>query len=520
MASSLLLGFAGTSRLSEKNFGFGRDICYHVPRSLMKRKNRISRKAKLPSLGVLARQLNPLDEPAILMERLKLETSESRHLEWKITAPIGSTVTKKVKCRMLKALISFANTDGGFIVFGIDPKGRWVGLTESEINDTDPANIAEFVNECVSPELAGLNYGLLRKAKRFFPVLHIPPSQLMPHVTTKEFGNKLADGTNVIYIRKHAVYCRFAGKSDLATASQYARIIAQRTEMLRKEMLRVVRKVDLPATGSLVVSRADQKPIVRVSRLTTDKTAPAVRITRDPTEASEIIVQEELSQAIFSEINNVLDANRLLAPNDLTFVLGDNVYYRIYAERHLVESNGSNLEMLATTALAKLYAPSFFWLLALPAKTVAKVISSISADIHMRAVCRLAIMLGSKAIDWFSASLDEKWKGYSQPPGHYHLFNKMKIDVASGANPILIALQQSANSRIISSVEQKDISVKDLLEDRQLAGNLLSATCRVVFENNNTDDRAACRQLDIVAYGADLPKRCDAILAELAKLEI
>jgi hypothetical protein len=486
----------------------------------MKRKNRVGAKRKLPSLGVLARQPNPLDEPAILTERLKLETSESRHLEWKITAPMGSTVTKKMKCRMMKALISFANTDGGFIVFGIDPKGRWVGLTEREIKDTDPANIAELLSECVSPDLAGLNYGLLRKAKRFFPVLHIPPSQLMPHVTTKEFAEKLSDGTSAIYIRKHAVYCRFAGKSDLATASQYARIIAQRTEMLRKEMLRVVRKVDLPATGSFVVSRAVQKPIVRVSRLTTDKTAPAVRITRDPSEASEIIVQEELSQAIFSEINNVLDANRLLAPNALTFVLGDNVYYRIYAERQHVESNGSNLEMLATTALAKLYAPSFFWLLRLPVKVVAKIISRISADIHMRAVCRIAILLGPQAIDWLSSVLDKRWKGYSQPPDHYFLFNKMKRDVASGENPILIALQQSTNSRVLSSVEQKDISVKGLLEDPQLAGNLLSATCRAVFERNNTDDRAACRQLDILAYGADFPKRCDAIVSELAKLEV
>jgi hypothetical protein len=484
----------------------------------MKRKKHISAKAKLPSLGVLARQSNPLDEPAILMERLQLETSESRHLEWKITAPVGSAVTKKVKCRMLKALISFANTDGGFIVFGIDPKGRWVGLSETEIKDTDPANIAELLNECVSPELAGLNYGLLRKAARFFPVLHIPPSQLMPHVTTKEFSEKLADGTNAIYIRKHAVYCRFAGKSDLATASQYARIIAQRTEMLRKEMLRVVRKVDVPATGSFVVSRTVQKPIVRVSRLTTDKTARAVRITRDPSEASEIIVQEELSQAIFSEINNVLDANRLLAPNALTFVLGDNIYYRIYAERQHVESAGSSLEMLATTALAKLYAPSFFWLLRLPVNIVARIIASISADTHMRAVCRIAILLGPKASDWLSGVLDKKWKGFSQPPSHYLLFNKMRIDVVSGESPMLIALQQSTNSRIISSVGQKDISVKDLLDNPQLAGDLLSATCRAVFERNNSDDRAACRQLDILAYGADLSKRCDAIVAELAAL--
>src|SRR5437773_9501259 len=94
------------------------------------------------------------------------------------------------------------------------------------------------------------------ESEALFPGPAYPPSQLMPHVTTKEYGEKLSDGTSAIYIRKHAVYCRFAGKSDLATASQYARIIAQRTEMLRKEMHRVVRKVDLPATGSFVVSRA------------------------------------------------------------------------------------------------------------------------------------------------------------------------------------------------------------------------------------------------------------------------
>jgi hypothetical protein len=137
----------------------------------------------------------------------------------------------------------------------------------------------------------------------------------------------------------------------------------------------------------------------------------------------------------------------------------------------------------------------------------------------MRAVCRIAILSGPQAIDWLSNVLDKKWKGYSQPPGHYFLFNKMKRDLASGENPILIELQQSTNSRILSSVE-KDISVKGLLEDPQLAGNLLSATCRAVFERNNTDDRAACRQLDILAYGTDFPKRCDAIVSELAKLEV
>ena len=87
-------------------------------------------KSKIPSLSVLARLANPLDDPETLLQRLTLETVESRHLEWKLTPPFGPGVTTKIKYRMVKALISFANTDGGFIVFGVDPQGKWLGFSE------------------------------------------------------------------------------------------------------------------------------------------------------------------------------------------------------------------------------------------------------------------------------------------------------------------------------------------------------------------------------------------------------
>jgi schlafen family protein len=481
----------------------------------VKRKRRKNSKAKLPPVSVLARRVNPFDEPGVLLKRLKKETSESRHVEWKITPPFGPAVTTKIKCRMVKVLTSFANTDGGFIVFGVDPRGKWVGFSEDEIKDTDAAKIAELVNECVSPELVGLNYGLLRTANRLFPVLHVPPSQSMPHVTIKEIGEKQPGGSYVPYVRKYAVYCRYTAKSDLATAAQYARIIAQRTEMLRSEMLRVVKKVDVPVPVSTTGLSSAQKPIIRVSRVTGDKTAPAMRITRNPAEATGVIVQEELSQGLFSEINNVLEANRLLAPDNQTFVLGENVYYRVYAERQHVEEKPATFRLLANTALLKMYAPSLFWLLTLPAAAIAEIILSVlansrSQNIHL--ICRLVILLGPKATEWLAAALDQEWKGQSQPPDHYFSFNKMQ-KLVDGDDLRVIALQQSPKSKI--ALPAGDVLLKDLLADSQLSKNYLSKTCLAVFDGDRRQ-RPACRQLDILAYGSEFPRLCNSIMDELS----
>ena len=128
----------------------------------MKASGKPATRTELKSLSHFAHRVNPFDTPQSLLQRLRLETSESKHLEWKVTAPFGPNVTKKIKCRVVKALVSFANTDGGFIVFGVDPVGKWTGFTEAELKDTDPAMIAELVNEHVTPELFGLNYGVLR----------------------------------------------------------------------------------------------------------------------------------------------------------------------------------------------------------------------------------------------------------------------------------------------------------------------------------------------------------------------
>jgi hypothetical protein len=463
-----------------------------------------SSKAKLPSLSHFARQSNPFNTPDDLLKRLRLETSESKHLEWKLTPPFGAAVTKKIKCRMIKALVSFANTDGGFIVFGVDPKGKWVGFTKAELQDTDPAMIAELINECVTPELLGLNYGLLRAASRSFPILHVPPSSSMPHVTTKQIVEKQTDGKLAVYLQRHAVYCRYQAKSDLATASQYARIIAQRTEMLRAEMLRRVKQVDV---ASLVSGGGGANPnsIIRVSRITADKTAPAMRITRDPAEVSGILVHEELSDSLFTEINNVLETNRLLASSGREFVFDEDIYYRIYAERQHVEDKHDSFQLLATTAMSNLYAPALFWLIRLSPQSFAQILHSIEANprsTYMHLVCRIAVLLGPRATEWLWERLEREWKTHAQPPDHYFSFKKMKTR-SDGEDRRLIVLQQSGKTKVTVPAAGRDVALTELLNDPQQASNLLSKTCLSVF-NGDHKLRPLARQLDVLAYGADL----------------
>jgi hypothetical protein len=231
-----------------------------------------------------------------------------------------------------------------------------------------------------------------------------------------------------------------------------------------------------------------------------------MRITRDPREASGIIVQEELSAGLFEEINHVLDANRLLASGNRTFVFGDDIYYRIYAERQHVDAKEEPFELLARTALGRVYGPFLFWIVNLPAPAVAKIIHGVLANprssyIHL--ICRLAILLGDQMTQWLLNHLQQEWRNHPQPPEHYFAFKRMAESIGN-IDLRLIAIQQSARSRIdLSGINSGEVAVGELLADTPRCLNFLSKSCMAVFNGDRTQ-RATCRQLDILAYGTNM----------------
>ncbi|MDR3414084.1 MAG: ATP-binding protein [Formivibrio sp.] len=473
--------------------------------------------AKLPSLAWFARQLDPFQDLTKIAERLKLETAESKHVEWKSTPPIGSSVNLRTKFRVVKAAISFANTEGGFIVFGIESKGKWLGFTEAELKETDPAALAELINGCVSPELVGLNYAHLTFSGQIFPVLHVPPSPQIPHVTTKEIQERLPDGKTVLHLNKYAVYCRYVAKSDLATPAQFARIIALRTDFLKSEMLRRVKEVPVAAFVSTSKASSGSPTILRVTKGGKDTSIPAVRITRNPSEAAGMIVTEELSDGLFDEINNVLDANDLLARNRSDFVFGELIYYRIYAERQHIKPAIAKHQMLSKVATLKFYAPGFFWLLKLSPEQIASLVKEVLAHdkaTNNRIVCRLAILLGPKVTAWLKLLLDRHWQNHAQPAEHYRYFKKL-IKKANGVDRRITAIQELPNAELIFG-DSETILIGELLKSPNQASACLSKACMAVF-NGDMAQKTVCRQLDLITYGSEFAQMEESVLAALEK---
>ena len=377
------------------------------------------------SLRTLAQRDDPFTNSRAVIASLRAAASESSYLEWKLELPFGPASTTRNKYRTVKAAISFANSDGGFILFGVDPSGHWRGLERAALDEMDPAKVIELVNGCIAPDLTHLGYHAFRSKGKWFAVLHVPASSSVPHVTTKDLQEKV-DGKLKVAVQRRAVYVRRGGQSDLATPSQLHRIIDRRIRAIRDEMLRRVKEVPLlvpSGAGGGTGSRT-----VLVVKKSADPDAPAVRVTRDATTSQGVLLHEELSDGLFDEINNVVDANFLLAKGESRFVFGREVYYRIYAERHHVRADSSHLRALAHIGLEDAYGPYFYWVLRCSDADVVDLF--VHSTTHCRypniyGTYRLACVLGEAAVQWISERLDRRWRKHPQPPEYYWTFRQL-----------------------------------------------------------------------------------------------
>lgn len=462
----------------------------------------------IPSTKTLCHLDDPFSDIEILIQRLMLERSESRYIEWKLTAPIGSSVTKKTKFRVVKAAASFANTDGGFIIFGVVPTGNWTGISKADRSQVDPASLADLFNSHVSPDIQ-FSYCPVEHNGLLFAILHIPQSPFMPHIVVKEvFNEKKTDGKRPVLLAKYAVYCRYGGKSDLANPTQFEQIITFRTNYLKTELLRRIREVPVPIPVSVKSSARQTETLFHGIRTTQDPNAPAFRLTHDADKAEGILLHEKLSDELFDEINNILDANAQLARGHEQFVLGDNVYYHIYADRTSVKANESRTEMLARTGLIQLYGPVLYWFLRLTPQSSGALIRSLLSEPkspQVYSLLRIAILLGSEVSNWILENWDRQWQNVSQPPNYYFRFQKM-LSNKGVMDRRLIALGIGSSAQIVLP-GQKQLKVGDLLKSPQKAVSLLSEACLLVFGGHNGTMRGVCRDLDILAYGQEIEAR-------------
>jgi hypothetical protein len=226
-----------------------------------------------------------------------------------------------------------------------------------------------------------------------------------------------------------------------------------------------------------------------------------VLLTRDKSKASGVFYHEEVSEAIFDEINNVIDTNSILARGPHNFVLGLPLYYRIYAERNYVKQPQNCISMLYCTSVNVFYAPHLYWLTQLSIDTVSKNFAQLyfypkNPTIHI--LIRAAILFGRDFCDWLLERWNAKWKRISQPPSFYFTFKEMLREVGK-ADPLLVALRTSSSKQFYVH-DKEPVRAHDLLKDPRMAASLLSDSCMKFFRGDSSD-KTISRYLDYFAYG-------------------
>jgi len=473
-------------------------------------------KPRLPSLKAFTGQEDPFAEIGALKKRLIICSSESRYLEWKAYPPIGPSVNVRSKYRAVKVAISFANTEGGFIVFGVAPDGRWIGLTEEMLSHVDPSKITELINGCISPDLPYFNYAPITYRGKHFSLLHIPASPLMPHVTTKEVVERPTRSKQEIILARNAVYYRSGGRTGLASPDQHQKIVIKRTDFLRTELLRRIREVPI-AVPSLTGSQVGVEGDITYTRQTDDPRAPVVQLTRDITQASGVFLHEQLSEGLFEEINNVLEANCLLSAGRRVFLFGEPVYCRIYAERQHIKGN-EQLALLAKTAFTTIYGPHLFWFLVMPpelgASTIIDSLKQLKSP-YVNALVRLVTLLGPETSDWLWGLFDDLWKRHTQKPAYYWSFKKIRNRKGTLDNR-LKALRTTGRPTIEVPSEDRTVTIQEAMDNRQVTAKFLSQACMKVFQGEK-QWRATARKLDVLTYGPDIESRGGEIFRQIKK---
>ncbi len=472
-------------------------------------------KKATPSLSSLAAQPNPLEDLQAVIKVLHQESKESRHLEWKLEAPIGPSVTTRTKYRTVKAAVSFANADGGFILFGVDPSGKWTGVEKKALAMVDPAHLLELINGCLFPDIQSINFAEFEADQLTFAVLHLPPSNIAPHVTTKDVFEKDDGGRPRPIVKRNTVYYRQGAKSDEATALQHQKIVNRRVERLSDDLVRRVKEVTVPISSFHSAGTGGSSQSITVARLSKDPNAQAVRLTRSHEGTSGLLLHEELSDGLFEEINNVIDANLLLnkGRGRARFVLGDPIYYRIYAERHHVEENRERLSMLFATGFVETYSPYMYWALKLPVSEVAEQMKLAAAAQHMpqvNALVRLVTLLGPKVSDWLWKMWDREWRN-RQAPDHYWSLKAIREKKEGDRRLAALRVTGKATLTIPGHTET---TYEKLLKESSEIPNYLTKACVEVF-GGSKEFRTAARTLDLLAYGADMQAKSASIEKEL-----
>lgn len=254
-------------------------------------------------------------------------------------------------------ILAFANTCGGYIVFGIrDKTFEKVGVQEKDWKQlVDPDNIHKKINAYIQPPLTSLTSKHLTIDEMHFIILHIPESAGNTHIVVKE--GKFIDNSKkeVFRLRKGEIFVRRSGSSQLIEPIDLEGIINRRITFFKDSLLsKIARIVEAPLERDVLIIEKGQEEITATGNKyilsNHPEAVPIKGVSMTETPATDDI-EIASSIALFRKNNENLPGLSLL--------------YRIYARR---KELSLSRDFFGEIALISIYkdVPCYYWLQFLP----------------------------------------------------------------------------------------------------------------------------------------------------------
>lgn len=454
-----------------------------------------------------------------LIQKVLSATRETKNIEFKREF---DPTSRPAWCEVIKDIAAIANSGGGIIVFGLESDGSPSKENLDSLILYDPADVANKVTSFTgTTDLAVEVVGLEKGGSQL--VAFLIGSSSFPLVFEKagHYDPKNAKGDAAF--AQGTIYFRHGAKSEPARGSDLRAIINRFLKDERKEWLSKVKKVTVAPAGSRLITVPTSAPnsLSKITRTyftpSNDPSAMPILLTRDPAKASGEFTHEKISPELFDEINNIVDLNRLIAAGRDRFVLGQELYYRLYASRSLVAYSKDDYHRLLRYALVDGYAPGLFWANRLPPEVLGETLSELYLfphNVHIHYLMRIAVLLGDEFCDWLFQQWKRKWKNSIQKPRFYSAFEQMSAR-SMASDPIVVASRFTSTWHK-SFPEEKPIKLSELAADKAIATRLLNDTCAKLGNGKNLSSyRSLARNLDYIAHGKELMERRESIIRSL-----
>jgi hypothetical protein len=140
--------------------------------------------------------------------------SEATEIDFKEIYKISD---KKSKVEFIKDIKSFANSKGGYVIFGVNNNSEWIGLDDRSDDDIDDASIQNIIDEYVEGEIEIISNIVEIDNKSFFAIYIFPSKDILTFKKDGQFAKKtwgkVKKETNDFAFKKNDVYCRRGSRS-------------------------------------------------------------------------------------------------------------------------------------------------------------------------------------------------------------------------------------------------------------------------------------------------------------------